>query len=245
MTVRQYADQWRAAQLWRPNTARRIEKDLRLYLLPALGDRPMASVRPTDIRVLVKRLSEQLAPSTTKVVYSTVRQMFKAAVADRILASSPCVAVKLGSTGQQTLVIPPVSTVHAIADELPARWRSVVYVAAGLGLRPGEVFGLRVEDVDFLRRTVKVDQQLDEHQAAGPLKSSASYRVVPLPDVVGLELSRHLAGIGARGLVFAATDGQPVKRNSFGKVWRRAVLKAGAVGLRLHDLRHVSYASCR
>jgi integrase len=39
-----------------------------------------------------------------------------------------------------------------------------------------------------------------------------------------------------------APDGQPVKRNSFGKVWRRAVDTAGAEGLRLHDMRHV-YAS--
>jgi integrase len=33
---------------------------------------------------------------------------------------------------------------------LPDRYQALVKVAAGLGLRQGEAFGLAVEDVDFL-----------------------------------------------------------------------------------------------
>ena len=140
------------------------------------------------------------------------------------------------------MVIPTVETVRAIGEHLPARTRAVVYVAAGLGLRPGEVFGLKVSDVDFLRRSVRVERQLDDSGVLVPLKTDSSYRTIPLPDVVALELSRHLAEHGREGLVFTGVDGRPVKRNSFSKTWRGATAKAGAERLRLHDLRHV-YAS--
>lgn len=243
VTVREYAAQWQAAQVWRDKTARRVESAMRLHVLPTLGDRAVSSVRPTDVQGLVKRWSDDLSPSTVRVVFAVLRGLFKAAVQDRIIPASPCVGAKLPRAGGgKTLTIPDVSTVHGIADALPARWSAVAYVAAGLGLRPGEVFGLRVEDVDFLRRSVTVHQQLDDRGRIGPLKTEASYRTVPLPDVVAQRLAQHLERHGGGGLVFAGQSGQPVKRNTFENVWRRTVTAAGAQGLRLHDLRHV-YAS--
>jgi integrase len=51
-----------------------------------------------------------------------------------------------------------------MSADLPDYWSAVPIVAAGLGLRPGEVFGLQVADVDFLRRTVTVTRQLDDQR---------------------------------------------------------------------------------
>jgi integrase len=242
-TVADYAQQWQVAQLWRATTARRVEKDLRVHILPTLGSRPLASVQTSDMQGLVKAWPATLAPSSARVVYATVRTLFRAAVEDRLINSSPCTSrVRLPRAGHNTLTIPDPAVVLAIADHLPAHHRAVVYVSAGLGLRPGEVFGLKASDVDFLRRSVTVQHQLDEGRRLVPLKTDGSYRVVPLPDVVALELSRHLEGRERAGLMFTARDGQPVLRNLFTKVWRGAVAAAGAPGLHLHDLRHV-YAS--
>jgi len=72
----------------------------------------------------------------------------------------------------------------------------VPYTAAGLGLQPGEVFGLKVPDVDFLGRRVTVERQLDEDQTLVPLKTASSYRMVPLPDVVGVKLAEHVKRTG-------------------------------------------------
>ena len=165
-TVRQYAAQRQAAQVWRGKTARRVETSLRVHILPAIGDRAIASVRQSDIQGLVKGLYGTLAASSVKVTYSTVRSMFKAAVDDRELAASPCVRVKLPSGERKQRVIPSVETVHGIGERL-GQWRVVVYVAAGLGLRPGEVFGLKVSDVDFLRRTVQLSRHLEQHRRQG------------------------------------------------------------------------------
>lgn len=67
-------------------------------------------------------------------------------------------------------------------------------LAAGTGLRQGEAFGLTVDRVDFLRRELRVDRQLVLLPGAPPVrappKTDASYRTVPLPDVVLDALAR-------------------------------------------------------
>ncbi len=215
-----------------------------MHLVPRLGERPLASIRPTEVQAVVKALSETLAPSTVRMTYATLRAVFRAAALDRVIGSSPCVRIALPTADHRTLVVPSAATVRSIAAALPAHWRAVPIVAAGTGLRPGELFGLEAADVDFLRRTVRVDRQLNERRQLAPLKTRASYRTVPLPQVVADELAQHLARAGRReGLIFAGHDGQPARLNTFTVAWRRAVVAAEATaGLCLHDLRH-SYAS--
>src|SRR5437016_5249247 len=82
-TVRYYADQWRTGQVHRPTTAAHVETMLRLHVYPVLGDRPLASVLPSDVQSLVKRLSGALAPSTVGVVHRILAAVFKSAVRDR------------------------------------------------------------------------------------------------------------------------------------------------------------------
>jgi len=132
-----------------------------------------------------------------------------------------------------------------VADAVPARWRALVLMAAGTGLRQGELFGLTVRAVDFLRRTMRVDQQLVLVRGApkmGPPKTAASYRTVPLPCVVVDALAAHLArwpADGDLGLVFTTQNGQPIRRSRFHETWTRAIAAAGVPeGTRFHSFRH-------
>jgi integrase len=43
---------------------------------------------------------------------------------------------------------------------MPERYRALVVLAAGTGLRHGEALGPELDAVDFLRRTLRVRQQL-------------------------------------------------------------------------------------
>ncbi len=49
-----------------------------------------------------------------------------------------------------------VEQVQRLADAMPPRCRAMVVTQSGLGLRVGELWGLTIEDVDFLRRVVHV-----------------------------------------------------------------------------------------
>jgi integrase len=249
VTFGAYAERWRAMQVHRPSTAVQVESNLRRHVLPFLGDRPIGAIRPSEIQAWVKGRSAVLAPATVELVYRYVVAIFRAAVADRLITASPCVGVKLPKIDRAHVVPPAPDVVEAIADALPGRYRALVVLAAGTGLRQGECFGLTVDRVDFLRRRLTVDRQLVLLPGAGgpvlaPPKTEASYRSVPLPVVVVAALAAHLAAFpaGTDGLVFTDDRGRPIRRTRFSDAWRPAVARAGVPGCRFHDLRHL-YAS--
>jgi integrase len=65
-------------------------------------------------------------------------------VAENSSAFAPCAKLEVLTTEQ----------VLGLADAVPPRYSALIVSGAGLGLRPGELFGLTVDRVDFLRRTV-------------------------------------------------------------------------------------------
>lgn len=250
-SFRDYAERWREVQLHRPGTATSAEQQLRLHVYPTIGDLPIASVRSTDVQALVKRLEQRLSPGTVRVVYSRVVAVFRAALRDRVIGFTPCDGIRLpAASASSTLEVLTTDQVVAIADAAPDRYRALVLAGAGTGLRPGELFGLAVDRVDFLRRTVRVDQQIARLEGGGvglaPLKTDASYRTVPLPTVVGDALAEHLTRFTPHrelGVIFTTGRGGPVQQHPWAEVWATARKRSGVPSWATpHDLRH-HYAS--
>jgi integrase len=226
-----------------------VESYLRLHAYPILGNRPIGSVRRSEIQAWVKGRSEILAPTSVELVYRWVSTIFKAAVTDRVIASSPCVRIALPRRTSEEIVPLTIAQVEMLADAVPDRYRALVIFAAGMGMRQGECFGLTVDRVDFLRRQVTVDRQLIAVRARvpefGPPKSQAGFRTIPMPKTVGAALAAHLTRYnpGTEGLIFTNSSGDPLQRSSGGDMWRRSVALAKLPkGTSFHDLRHF-YAS--
>ncbi len=250
-TFRAYAEEWRAVQVNRPGTAVSIETQLRLHVYPSLGHRPMAAVKPSEVQALVHRLGERLAPSTIEVVYGRVVAVFRAAVRDRVITTSPCVGIRLPSKPPASMLeVLSTEQVHTLADAIAPRYAALVLTAAGTGLRPGELFGLRAGRVDFLRRTVRVDQQVARLSGGGvglaPLKTQASYRSIPLPQTVADAIAAHMARWPPEGntnVIFTNAHGLLIQEHPFSAAWNTAKRIAGTPDWATpHDLRHY-YAS--
>ena len=258
ITVGEYALAWQAAQVHRRTTAAAFDSHLRNHILPLLGHRPIGAVTRSEIQGWVKSRSALLAPSTTTLVYSVLRMIFRSAVADRVIAVSPCERITLPKAPPSEVQPLPVEAVAALAAAVPDAYRALLICASGTGLRQGEVLGLRRDRVDFLRRTLTVDGQLVLMPGAPPYlappKTTASYRTVPLADVVLQALSEHVSSFpasttkDARGrsveLLFADDRGNPLGRTWFHRrVWTPAVAAVGLpTGTHFHQLRHF-YAS--
>jgi integrase len=257
ITYKAYAEGWRSVQVHRDTTRALVETQLRRHAYPYFGHREIGSIRPSEIQGWVKKISADLAPTTVEVIYRYVSASFKAAVKDRRLAVSPCVDIKLPKIPPREVVPIATEKVSAISRAVPDRYRALVILGAGTGLRQGEAFGLDLRNVDFLRRTLKVEQQLVQMPGAAPYlappKTAASYRTIPLGQVVVDALAAHIAAYPiqpvmiqregsakpeAAQLVFTDDAGQPLKRTSFGHdVWRPALQRIGG-GATFHDLRH-------
>lgn len=251
VTLKEYGEPWRATRVHRRSTQAQVETNLRRHVYPYFGDRPLGSIRPSEIQAWVQHRSEQLAATTVEVVCRYLASIFRTAVTDQLLLASPCVGIRLPKRERRTVVPLTTEQVRALIDAVPDRYRALVVLGAGSGLRQGEAFGMTLDHVDFLGRRLDVAQQLillaKLAPELAPPKTDASYRTVPLPDVVLDELAAHLAkypATGELGLIFTDDAGAPISRTRFSSdVWRPAVAAAGVpAGVGFHALRHY-YAS--
>jgi integrase len=134
--------------------------------------------------------------------------------------------------------------VVAVADSVPARLQALVIASAGLGLRQGEACGLHLPQIDFLRRKATIDRQLVTPNVGkpkiGPPKTQASVRTIPLPDVVGKAIAKHVEdfGTGKDGLLFGTVAGDPLRRQRWEEIFKAAAEKAEVAEVTPHDLRH-------
>lgn len=243
VTFEAYAEKWRAMQPHRPNTAARTRSQLAKHVYPVLGGRSLAQLRASELQAFVSGLA--LSASSARTVWVTVRAIISCAVRDRLIPHDPADRIKLPELPRQQITPLSVEQVDALAAALPARYRALVVVGAAVGLRQGEAFGLQVADVDFLRRTVSVDRQVQPGPGgvveACPLKNRSAYRTVPVGQVVINALAVHLAQFKATGTQWLFRDeaGRALSRTRFNKdVWAPARVMAGLPAVTFHDLRH-------
>jgi integrase len=125
----------------------------------------------------------------------------KSAVRDRRLVANPCVGVRLPEVHKARVRPLPTASVTALRDAMPCRWRAAVVLGAGTGVRQGEMLGLTVDRIDFLRRQMVVDRQLinlpGRAPCLAPVKTRASVRTIPLPQTVVDALAGHLSAFPA------------------------------------------------
>ena len=246
---RDWVDQWWATTMHlRPSSRARSEGIVRNQLVPRFGDWPLASIRPTDVRAFVSELAAGgLAPGSVRKVYNVLRSVLKAAEESGLIGRSPCVGISLPPVGRREMRFLSPEEIVLLANEVPERFRALILVAAYGGLRFGEIAGLRVDRVDFLRSRLTVADAIIEVRGKlhhGPTKTGPN-RMVTLPRSVIEALAAHVAAFppGPDGLVFTDPQGGPLRRSNFRhRVFLPAVRAAGLEAFRFHDLRHTAAA---
>ena len=247
-----YAAAWRETQLHRDLTRAQLDSLLPRHVLPFFGHRRLGSARPSEVQGWVKGRAEVLGPTSVEMAYRVVAAVFRAAVADRLIPASPCVGIKRPRRVRHQLEQDQILTSEQLLDlaaAVPDRYRALVVIGAGAGLRNGEALGLTEARVEFLRRQLRVEEQLitapRREPYLGPPKTAASVRTIPVPDIVIEALAAHRERYrpGPWGLLFTTELDEPIRRQNFGRMWRVSVARAGVpAGTRFHDLRHY-YAS--
>ncbi|MFE1295772.1 tyrosine-type recombinase/integrase [Streptomyces sp. NPDC058731] len=267
VTVRQHAERWLASLTMDPGTFVGTEQRIRLHVLPHLGSRTLGSLRPTHIREWLRKLHDGgVAPAYQRVIFANLSTMLTAAVDDRLIPENPCrsSSVRAPKLDPRRIVPWPRERVLAVRSALSEQYRPMVDLAGGCGLRQGEVFGLAVEDVDFIEGVIHVVRQvkLIRNRPVFAPPKGAKERTVPLPESVARSITNHIsqhppASVTlpwravdgppvTSSLIFHRDQGRPLNRNDFNRgVWRPALEAAGVPLGRasgMHALRHF-YAS--
>jgi integrase len=189
---------------------------LRLHILPAIGGRPLATIKRSDIQSLVSAwAAEGSSARSVHAYFKVLKLIFRSAALDGLIAKSPCVAIRQPEIVSKQVAPLTVDQVKAIADEIEPRCRAAVLLGAGCGLRAGEIIGLTEPAIRWMAREIEVAQQLSRSGQLAPTKTRSSARVVPAPSFVLEALAEHIRtyGTGDGHIVFTAPDPAAVWKN--------------------------------
>lgn len=266
--LKDYAERWVRAQTFDETTRESTESRLRSKVLPFFRGKELLAIKPTDIRGWLRSMQQAgMASSYQAVCFAHLSAIFTAAVDDKLIGSNPCHVRSVTRPKPAERKVKPWSraTVKKVHMALPERFKIMVPIGAGCGLRQGEIFGLGVDAIDLDGLVLHVVRQLREVRGQfvfAPPKRGRS-RDVPLSRGLLKRLDDHMERFppvsvtlpwrepnGEKvtvDLLITNANGYPLARRRFNpKVWHPARKAAGIVNPGrddgMHALRH-HYAS--
>ena len=257
MSVGEYLNGWLKDSLRgtvRASTVERHEINVRVHIVPVLGQLKLKALTPANVRGLHReKLDAGLSPATVRKIHSTLHKALAQAVADGLL---PRNAADVKAPRPAPEEMRPLSEDEARRFLEAAKgdtFEALYVLAVTTGLRRGELLALRWEDADLERGTLRVGRSLTREKGRylmGDTKTKKGRRRVNLTPrtVAALKVHRkrqleervRLAGLYEdRGLVFATGTGAILSPENLVKRSFKPLLKrAGLPEIRFHDLRH-------
>ena len=222
---------------------RSLEKDLS----PGYGDRPIEEITRRDIVLICKAVEKRGAPRQARILYNQLHKMFRFALREGLIESSPCSDIEPpghnGHKKKRPLTATEIATVWPLLDKRmdrsTARALRMILVT---GQRPGECLGMMWEEVKGRWWTIP----------AARVKTKQEQRVYLTDLAIEIMGKKKTAGP-----VFPAPklddDGQPklLGEKSTGRAVYRLFKPAGRHQKPIeippftpHDLRHTAATIC-
>ena len=246
ITLKALVEEWRTdvAVNLKGSTVRAAESHFRAHILPKLGSLPLTDISTKIVQGFVAYLATgKRSKNTVENVLLTLSSLLRKARAWGYACGNFSLAdITLPREGvrkeQRSFTDEEVGTILSAA---PEPFGTILAVTAILGLRIGEVLALRVSDVDFTKKIVRVRQSVDAAtRTVQAVKSSASSADVPMPSQLEARLRKHLqAHSGKSDLLFTNKNGRPLSANKLReKVLHPLLDKLGIPRRGFHSLRH-------
>lgn len=214
-------EQWTNQRNLENSTRKQYRSILNTTIEPFFKARSIASLKVADVEqwLLWMEQDRKLSARTRRQRFSFFSGMMDWAVVNEIVGRNPCKKVKdAGSRAkeirEQKSTARRLTTreVLAMLDAAPPRYRAMLWLMAGCGLRLGEAMAVSRDQIDFKVETLRVDFQIAEDGDTASGKNSAIQRrhikardegepgrSVPLPPNVAFELRRHIKNHGVWG----------------------------------------------
>lgn len=178
----------------RPNTKREYTHIYNKNISPYLGSRKINSLVKSDIQQLIDIAYDSNykyeRQSKIKVILT---DMLERALEDDLIVKNPVKGVKLRTDKESNAKALTLSEQETFFEYCKNTFYDNLFnVAVNTGLRPGELFALTLNDIDFKENTINVDKTLVYQQYLTdtgkefhlePPKTKQSYRKVPMNSV--------------------------------------------------------------
>lgn len=208
-------------------------------LLEKLGDYSLVAVTPELVaKYRDHRLDARKSGNTVRLELALLSHLFTVAIQEwgMGLVYNPVSAVRKPSAGSgrnRRLNADEERALLAACDKATnpnLGW--MVRLAIYTGMRAGEIQSLRRNQVDVIRRVIRLNQTKNGSARTVPLGKQAV-------EVIEEAFANPIRPMDT-DLIFWGEPGQDGTRSpyEYNPAWRRALKRAGIVDLRFHDLRH-------
>jgi integrase len=209
---------------------KRSFKDDRVFIgfwLTLFGDKRGDEITPEDIEKGKEELAKSRAAASVNRYLAALKTAFSRAVKNGKLERNPVKAVKMFKENNARVRYLKVEEEAALMGEIPEEYRPIILVALHTGLRRGELFSLKRDNIDFRTETITISRT-----------KNGGIRHVPMNKVV-METLRRMPTRLKSEYVFVSRLGIPINAHNFyGRVFKPALKRAGIKDFRFHDLRH-------
>jgi integrase len=160
----EWADRWLDTRNnLKPKSMDGYESLLRVHILPRFGRTPLRAIDYLDVEAFIAELTESgLSPSRIRQVHQLLSMILKSAVRSRRIGINPAEGAPLPRTNKRPMRFIDSDKVTRLANAVPDRYETWVYVAAYGGLRWAELVGLKRKRVNLLRRRLHIAETLSE-----------------------------------------------------------------------------------
>ncbi|MGW7461435.1 tyrosine-type recombinase/integrase [Streptomyces sp. NPDC054797] len=258
-------EQWTAQKKLTNSTKKQYRSIQNTTLEPFFKARSIVSLKVADIEqwLLWMEQDRKLSARTRRQRFSFFSGMMDWAVVNEIIGRNPCKKIRHAGSRAKEIREHKSSArrlttreVLAMLNGAPPRYRAMLWLMAGCGLRIGEAMAVSRDQIDFQAEVLRVDFQMAEDGESESGKNSALQRrhvkardeeepgrVVPLPPNVAFELRRHIKNHGVWGperLLFpnVTRTGYLYASYFYRQIWLAALAKGGVTYCKPHSMRH-------
>ena len=216
-------------QEWLKNEKEDTVKPQTLYVLSRnldrlcqfLGDIKVRDLTAYNIEAFRDKMKAEDAPTTYNSVLPMLRSMLNYAVRRDITVRNVALGLKPIKYEKKRKRALTAFELLAIRDANLELWeRALLDTLYYTGMRQGEVLALRVSDLDFKNKTIKVSKTVVGHtgEIQEHTKTDAGMRTVTMPDALIPSLKKWSETVG-KGLLFTNRKNEPYYSSVFHHHW--------------------------
>lgn len=219
----------------------------RLYLTDGIGERPLRTITKGDVRTFYAGLRDaSKGTATIEAVARLLHRILEVAVDEDRIGRNPARGVRVAPSERREARFLTETEVAQIANEVPERYRALVWTLALAGLRIGEASALRVRNVNDSHIRVSESSAEVAGRKITTSPKSGKARTVDIPPELRKMLREHIHAYSnafdPEALVFTGPDGGQIRQNAFRKrIFQPAAERVGIEPVpTVHDLRHTA-----
>jgi len=259
LTLEEYLTDWLKGKksVVRRSTWVQYEQITRCYINPLIGHTKVTELRTEHIQDLYNHLLElEVGVHAVRKSHTILHSALQHAVKTSILFRNPATFAQPPRLPNSEMSILDESQVsQLLVASANHRLGSLLLLAIVTGARQMEILGLKWTDLDWLKKTIKIERQLDHSTGNGirfsMTKTKYGRRSVVLGsnsiDILRYHFEqqhRERLAAGERwqetGLIFTTSLGTPINPRNLLRDYKKLLSDAGLPLIRFHDLRHTS-----